>query len=498
MRRNGENMSEKYVYDKQKLPHPVLNGHEDWEELYYTAWETAFKNIEYIDKPGWKNILTCMPGVGITWQWDSCIMTFITNYSNGTLTAFDNLDNLYRLRRESDGFMSMAYTIETEEEAYPGRINPPLMAWAEWTHYLVSGDKSRFATVLPALEGIYSFIENNRRRSTCQLYWFEDSGSSGMDNAPRSGYFSPDLDGSDVCHVDLACQQALSAKHLALICGELGMEDKKAFYESENKRICDLINKFHWSDRARWYFDFFARGEVGQKVKFINSKTAAAFWTLLCGAAVDGKREAVREHLFNPDEFYTKVPFASLAKDDPNYDPNGGYWLGGVWPPTNYAAIKGLQQTGHKELAREAVVRILDAMCVVNKDPAYGNIWECYSPEAYRPATTEDGELVRAEFVGWGGLAPIALLIENIIGLDFDARENKVIFNLNTREKCGLENMIFNGNNISVVCTEYEPFKGRTTIETEAEKPFKLVINTKYLWDPVEIDVPAGKSTFKI
>lgn len=491
-------MSEKYVYDKQKLPRPVLNGHEDWINLYYKAWETAFTNVEYIDKPGWKDILTCMPGVGITWQWDSCIMTFITNFANGTLNGFNNLDNLYRLRRESDGFMSMAYTIETEEEAYPGRINPPLMAWAEWEHYLVSGDKSRFEEVLPALEGIYSFIENNRKRETCQLYWFEDPGSSGMDNSPRGGYFSPDLDGSDVCHVDLACQQALSAKHLALIHGALGNEEKKAFYESEHKRICDLINKYHWSDRARWYFDFFARGEVGQKVKFINSKTAAAFWTLLCGAAVDGKKEAVREHLFNPDEFFTKVPFASLSKDDPNYDPNGGYWLGSVWPPVNYAAIKGLAQTGHRELAREAVVNWLTSMCAVDANPAYGGIWECYSPEAYRPATAENGEIVRADFVGWGGLAPITLLIENIIGLEFDARENKVIFNLEAREKCGLENMVFNNNNISVVCTEYQPFRGKTVIETEAEKPFKLVVKTNYLWDPAEIDVPAGKSTFRI
>ena len=39
---------------------------------------------------------------------------------------------------------------------------------------------------------------------------------------------------------------------------------------------------------------------------------------------------------------------------------------------------------------------------------------------------------------------------------------------------------------------------GLTVIETEAEKPFRLVVNTKYLWDPVSLDVPAGKSVFRI
>lgn len=486
-------MHETYIYQKEKLPCPVLTGHDDWINLYYKAWELAFTNIEYIDKPGWKPMLTCMPGVGITWQWDSCIMTFITNYSNGTLTAFNNLDNLYRLRRKEDGFMAMAYLIDSETEAYPGRINPPLMAWAEWEHFCVTGDDSRLESVLPALEGIYSFIENHRRRASCQLYWFEDSGSSGMDNSPRSGYFSEMLNGSDVCHIDLACQQALSARCLSDICAHLGDAEKSAFYAAENERICALINRYHWSDRAGWYFDFFARGEANEKVKFINSKTAASFWTLLCGAAGPVRKESVKNHMFNPSEFYTKVPFASLAKDDPNYDPTGGYWLGGVWPPTNYAAVKGLCASGYRELAREAVVRVLNAMCAVEADPAYGSIWECYAPEDYRPSTTENGSLSRAEFVGWGGLAPITMLIENILGLEFNAPENKVTFNLDAREACGLKNMRFGDNLVSVVCTEYQPFRGRTIIETEAEKPFTLVVKVKYLWENVSFEIPAGK-----
>ena len=491
-------MGERFIYDRDKLPRPVLEGHEDWIDLYYKAWELAFRNVEYLNKPGWKDIMTCMPGVGITWQWDSCIMTFITNYSNGTLNALNNLDNLYMLRRESDGFMSMAYVIETGEPAYGERINPPLMAWAEWEHYLVSGDSSRFGEVLPALEGIYSFIENKRKRDTCGLYWFEDPGSSGMDNSPRGGYFAKHLDGSDVCHVDLACQQALSADRISRICDVLGLPDKAAFYRSEKARINALINYYHWSDRAGWYFDFFARDERGTKVKLINSKTAAAFWALLGGAADGERRSRMKDHMFDPGEFFTKIPFASLSADDPNYDRTGGYWLGGVWPPTNFAAVRGLCETGMRELARTAVVRMLEGMSAVARDPAFGGIWECYAPEEHRPATTEDGGLVRSEFVGWGGLAPVTMLIENVIGLRFDSSSNTVTFSLDGREKCGLENMVFSNNRISVKCTEYQSFRDQTVIETEAEKPFTLKVVTKYLWDPVLLDVPAGKHTFRV
>ena len=489
---------EKYRYVKDALPRPVIKGCDRYVELYYKAWETAFKNIEYIDKEGWKPILTCMPGVGIMWQWDSCIMTFITNYSNGTLSALNNLDNLYMLRRESDGFMAMAYNLDDGAPTYGERINPPLMAWAEWEHYLISGDSSRFDSVLPALEGIYSFIESKRRRESSELYWFEDTGSSGMDNSPVSGYQSPGLNGSDTCFIDLACQQALSAICISNICKRLGLTDKADFYEKENKRICALINKLHWSEKSGWYFNFFARGWRGERVKFINSKTAASFWTLVCGAAEGERLRSVVSHMFNENEFYTKIPFTSLSKDDPNYDEQGAYWLGSVWPPTNLAAVKGLCKNNFRELAREAAVRFLDGMCKVDSDPAFGGIWECYAPEAYRPGTTEYGTFSRNDFVGWSGIAPITMLIENIIGMEFNAPENEVVFHMDGCCECGLENMVFNGNNVSVVCKEYRPFKGCSTVRVKAEKPFNLTVITKYLWDSVKLNVPAGESEFKI
>lgn len=463
-----------YRYEKEKLPVPFLEGKEDWIDLYYKAWETAFDNVDYVNKEGWKPILTCMPGVGVTWQWDCCFMTFITNYSNGTFSAFNNLDNLYRLRREEDGFISMAYRIETGLPAYGERINPPLYAWAEWEHYLISGDSSRFEQVLPAIEGLYNFIENNRTRSS-GLYYFEDPGSSGMDNAPRGGYPAYDLKGSDVCYVDLAGQQALSAECIAKMYAVLGNEEKVAFYKAEKARINELINTYHWSDKTGFYYDFFGRHKAKEKVKLINTKTSAAFWPLICGAA-DDKIVPMLQHMMNPEEFYTHTPFASLSKDDLNYDPTGGYWLGSSWHPTTFVAVRALSDLGQEERAREAAMKLLDVMSAVAKDPNYGGIWECYAPEADRPATRENGELVMRNFVGWGGLGPVTMLIENIIGLRFDAQKNQITFRPCPDRKSGLKNMIFNGGKVSVECVHYSRKHGDTEIVVENEKPIVLQV----------------------
>ena len=488
---------QKYVFNKKALPQPVLPDHPVWIELYYKTWELAFQNVEYIDQEGWKPQMTCMPGVNTVWQWDSCFMTFITNYANGTISALNNLDNLYRLRRESDGYMSMAYRISTELPAWPGRINPPLMAWAEWEAYCVSGDKLRLEQVIPAIEGNYHFIENNRRRVS-GLYWFEDPGSSGMDNAPRGPYACPELDGSGICHVDLACQQSLTAKCMANIFDVLGQAEKAAYYRKEQLRINELINRYHWSEKIGFYFDFFGRSSADNKIKYINSKTAAAFWTILCGAATGERLTRMIGHMFDPDEFYTKVPFATLSSDDPNYDAAGGYWLGGVWAPTNYAAIRGLAECGRGSLAREVAIRYLQAICDVFHNPAYGSVWECYSPTEYRPATAEDGEIVRSDFVGWSGLAPITMLIENVIGLRFDAKSNTVTLDLVPNQIGGLRNMVFAGGKVSIVCTKYVPVAGESILEVTAEKPFNLTVKTNYSGQDTTIHVPAGSHSYRI
>ena len=188
------------AYDKSALPRPVLPGRDGWLALWDLAWELLFRNVKDPGIPGWKPYLTCFPGVDMIWQWDSCVMAFLTNWSNGTVSAFDNLDDLYALRRESDGFMAMAYDTRTGLPSYPefdGRINPPLMAWAEREYLLATGDASRLPRVLPALEGFFGFVEARRRRC-CGLYYFEDPGSSGMDNSPRGGYCAAQNLGSDV------------------------------------------------------------------------------------------------------------------------------------------------------------------------------------------------------------------------------------------------------------------------------------------------------------
>ena len=86
--------------------------------------------------------------------------------------------------------------------------------------------------------------------------------------------------------------------------------------------------------------------------------------------------------------------------------------------------VKGLKRYNKLPWAREIALKHLDAMYKVLAHDNYGSIWECYSPEYYQPAVNAYGKLVRPNFVGWSGLGPIAMLLECVFGLEFDASDN--------------------------------------------------------------------------
>ena len=470
------------------LPVPVCEAHPEWLELYHSSWKIAAANVEHPEVPGWKPQMCCMPGAGIIWLWDSCFMPFFARYGQGFVPVMNNLDNLYRLQRD-DGFIGMAYEIEPQTLAYGERINPPLLAWTEWNAWRFSGDDARVRDVLPRLVRFFDWIKANRRRKS-GLYWFEDSGSTGMDNSPRSGYFAEHLNGSDICHVDLAAQQALAAECIATLARHLDDTALADRFEEEHRTIVDLLNRYHWDPRTGFYYDVFNRDCATDRHNFVNHKTVASFWPLLAGCCSAEQSEALLGHLLNPDEFWTNHPVTSLSRDDPNFDPAGAYWLGGVWPPINYMIAKALRRQGRPDLAHRLAIAHLEAMSKVFQSSDYSGIWEAYAPDAFLPATKKpwmdlsgnapfvlsEGTVVKANFVGWSGLGPIAMLIEDIFGLDFDASNHRITWDLQTAGQHGIKEVRFDGGLVTLLSSGYSENSTTTSVTVKTEKPVHLTV----------------------
>lgn len=169
-----------------------------------------------------------------------------------------------------------------------------------------------------------------------------------------------------------------------------------------------------------------------------------------------------------------------------NYVPTGGYWLGSSWHPTDYVLLFAMFQNEYKKEARNAALKILNGMYEVFKNPEFGGIWEAYSPEEYKPATTENGELCKPEFVGWGGLLPIPALIEIVLGINLNLPENTVTLDISADEYGGIRNLVFGGEN------------GKCVIETEAEKEFTLKLKTNFSQKETSLTVEIGKHLYNL
>ncbi len=259
-------------------------------------------------------------------------MIMFARYAHNIFPAIQSLDNFY-CRQYENGYICREIVEATGEDfVYEGRqntINPPIFSWAEVESYKITGDKSRFAMVLPVMEKYVEWLEQYRKKPNTvhQLYWQTGLGS-GMDNTPRSGSG----------WVDMSSQMVMQYRDMAFICSELGYKDKEDKYNKKADEISDLINKYMWNEDDGLYYDV---DDIGNQIKW---KTVGCFWPLLAGVANTHQAEKLLDNLKNPHSFWRTIPFPSLAADQKGFKADGEYWVGAVWASTNVAIIKGLDK----------------------------------------------------------------------------------------------------------------------------------------------------------
>ncbi len=468
-------MVQSFAEYRSQLPQPVLpSGRSDWLDLYWRAWELAVQNIRhgtpqngfvesYLDAAFSENIF----------QWDTCFIVMFARYAWHLLPVAPALDNFYR-KQEEDGWICREYRGNNGAPLFAkgsaDAINPPLFSWAEWALYQLSGDGERLARVWPHLARYDAWLRGHQRGPE-GLYWSSQLGC-GMDNSPRFA----------ARWVDMSAQQALNARCLALIAQVIGQpEATVAAYQEEHAALTRQVNRYMWDERTGVYWD------LDGKLEPWPALTIAPFWTLLADVVPPDRAERLVAVLRDPARFWRLHPFPTLSADHPAYRPDGGYWQGAVWAPTNYAVIKGLRRAGFGDLAREATARHLDQMAAVMRST--GTLWENYAPDAPKP-----GRPAAGDFVGWSGAGPIALLIEEIIGLEVDAGGQRVHWRLEEDVPVGVCNLRLGDNTISLVAEEEDEVGIR--VRVDCDQPFLLEIETPFR-EFVE-QVPAGSHRYTL
>jgi hypothetical protein len=391
------------TYDKARLPELVADDHPEWVTMYDFAWRLAFRNLRQ-PEPGSgfvSNFIDPAFNANI-FMWDTVFMTMFGRYGRRVFPFIRSLDNFYA-KQHDDGFICREINTYTGANVFqpldPRSTGPNLFAWAEMEDFRHTGDIERLRRVFPSIMAYHRWMRDWRTHSDGS-YWTCGWGS-GMDNQTR-------VPNSEWHHrgytwVDATMQAALSCESLMAIAEVIQRDEFQDELSAELQQLKQLAKKL-WMSTYGFYFDRAPDGTLSR------SKSIAAFWALLTSVILGEERDRLVSHLDEPVSFNRLHRIPTQAADSENYNPYGGYWLGGVWAPTNYMVLRGLSVYEADDLAYEIARNHVENVAQVFRET--GTLWENYAPEYI-----ERGKPAGRDFVGWTGLSAISIPIECIIGL---------------------------------------------------------------------------------
>lgn len=460
-----------YEEAKDRLPKPIWDGHESHIACYDKAWEIAFSNLCLPpENSGFVSSFIDTAFNGCLFMWDSAFILMFAKYADRIFKFQKTLDNIYSHQHE-DGFICR----EIEEQSGCDRFTkhdvsstgPNILGWSEWEYYLNFSDKKRLERVFYPLAAYHRWLKKHRtwRDGT----YFSSGWGCGMDNLPRlEPQYHRCFEHGHMVWLDACMQMLLSCKVLINMATELGLNEFIVEFEEERRRLESVINDTLWDEKDGFYYDRYRDGRLN------GVRHAGAFWALIAKCATPERAERMIERLVDENEFNTPFPIPALTKSHPDFQADGGYWRGGVWSPTNYMILKGLDNYGKSSLAHSIAKKHLDA--VVEVFERENTLFENYAPEKF-DGKYREGNPAKRDFVGWAGLSPIAVLFEYVFGIKPFASENKIVWNVELLERHGIERYPFGTDSeLSLICEARTTKDDEPTIIAKSNLPVTLEI----------------------
>lgn len=416
---------------------------------------------------------------------ENCMASFFMVYHNKNFPVANFLNVFYNKQEES-GAIRSEYDIETGKPVFtkenPEGISPPLLAWTEFNLFHKVGQKRRIKEVMPALEKYFEWIETNFKQAN-GLYAVPIE-ATGLPIAARknAGAYYP---------VDFNSQMAISALYMSALGDILNDKDLGFKYKKHYFALKTRINNMMWDAEENFYYD------LDKNEKMVKIKTLASFWPLLAELPNEDRAESLIAHLSNPQEFGTPNPFPTVAANEDCFKEDGSEWSGAVLPYYTFIVIKGLEKFGFYEFARECSIRhiyfILDTFHPDKGKKGY--LWEIYKPMQEGPAKWDGNEEYnRKLLISSTGLATIALMIENVIGLFISLPRKTVDWIIPTLELMGIEDLNLRRNKITILSNKSN--RG-WEIRLRSEKLYYFTINI--LGEKKKtLPIPSGKCSMLI
>lgn len=344
------------------------------------------------------------------WAWDSWKHAVaLAHYDIGL--AKNQVRAMYDFM-DDDGFIPDCVYRDTCIEKHNYRnTKPPLSAWAVWEIYQQDHDVEFLEEMFPKIVRQHNWWYRNRDHDHDGLCEYGSTDGtlvaakweSGMDNAVRfdrskilkNGATAFSLDQESV---DLNAYLYAEKKHLEQMAIVLGLKDAETHFQSEAKSLQKKMQLQFFDRESGWFFDTSIDGK-----HFIKVMGCEGWIPLWADVATLDQAEAVKNNMMDISKFNGFVPFQTLSADQPDFEPEGGYWRGPVWLDQAYFGVKALRNYGnHKEANEAAYKLILNAQGVLSKGKSIR--------ENYNPIT---GAGLESENFSWSAAHYLLLIISS-------------------------------------------------------------------------------------
>ena len=219
-------------------------------------------------------------------------------------------------------------------------------------------------------------------------------------------------------------------------------------------------------------------------------KHVHAFWPLIAELVPPDHVPGLVQEITNPASFNRPSGIASLSADSDQFNKeNGQYWKGEVWPPTQCMVQEGLRKVGRWDVLLPLADNYYAACLAAYQGDK--NIRENLMPD--RPVGCGAGD-----FVGWGGIGPVANLIEYILGLDIDAPNRRITWRIRQTERHGLCNLQFLSQRVDLVCDARPNAEAPCRVHVKSGVAFTLRVQNGLSSTPMDIAVAAGEQTIEL
>jgi len=235
------------------------------------------------------------------------------------------------------------------------------------------------------------------------LTWQGAAYESGLDNTPMFDNvpFNKQTGMLELADVGLMSFYVLDCEALSDIASLLGKKNDAKELTARSKKYRTQLTTL-WHEETGLYLN-----KRTDSAMFNKRISPTNFYTMLIGLPSQKQADRmVKEHYFNPAEFYGDYVIPSCPRNDPAFK-GGEYWRGRIWGPMNFLVYLGLKKYGAVDAQKDLVAK--SSKLLLQSWKENGAVYENYNAENGRGDDVHWSD----SYYHWGNLLGFISFIEN-------------------------------------------------------------------------------------